>query len=193
MLHTLERAATGRAKCRACGEQIAAGQWRLGERLPNPFDEKGGEMTHWFHLPCGAYRRPEPFLEALAALPTTTEPIDDRAELERQAALGVAHHRLSRVGAAERASSGRAACRACRTPIEKDAWRIALVFYEDGRFAPSGFIHVACAPAYLESIDMMARLRHFSPSLSEADFAELQAALDAAPPPSPPTAPSADA
>jgi ribosomal protein L37AE/L43A len=172
--HVIERASSGRAKCRGCGGSIAAGAWRFGERLPNPFDEHGGDMTHWFHVPCAAYRRPEPFLETLA---TTSEPIEDRKGLAEAAALGASHHRVPRVSTAERATSGRATCRACRTTIDKDAWRIALVFYEDGRFSPSGFIHVRCAPAYLETADIMPRLRHFSPALTAADLDEIQTEL----------------
>jgi hypothetical protein len=174
--HVIERASSGRAKCRGCGGSIAAGEWRFGERLPNPFDEKGGEMTHWFHVPCAAYRRPEPFLETLA---TAAQPIENREAIAQAADLGARHHRVPRVSTAERATSGRAACRACRTPIDKGAWRIALVFYEDGRFSPSGFIHVHCAPAYLETSDIMPRLRHFSPTLTAADFDEIQAELTA--------------
>ena len=66
MPHVSERAPTGRAKCRGCGRPIAAGSLRLGERLPNPFADDGGEMTHWFHPACGAFRRPEAFLAAAA-------------------------------------------------------------------------------------------------------------------------------
>jgi hypothetical protein len=131
-------------------------------------------MTHWFHLTCAAYRRPEAFLETL---PTLTEPIEGQADLEREAQLGVTHRRLPRVNLAERASSGRATCRACKTPIPKDTWRISLVFYEDGRFNPSGFIHLGCAREYLETTDLVPRLRHFSPELSDADAAEIQRAL----------------
>jgi hypothetical protein len=174
MPHILERAPTGRAKCRGCGGAVARHEWRFGERLPNPFDEKGGEMTHWFHLTCGAYRRPEPFLEALSA---TTDAIDDRETLEAEAKLGAAHHRVPRVSAAERASSGRATCRACKNAIDKDTWRISLVFEQDGRFVPSGFVHIACAPAYFETTAILPRLRHFSPGLTDADVAELTAAL----------------
>ena len=177
MPHVIERASSGRAKCRGCGEKIAGGEWRFGESLPNPFDDKGGEMTHWFHLPCGAFRRPEPFLEALNA---SSETLDDRETLAREAALGVAHHRVPRVSTAERATSGRATCRACKTTIEKDGWRIALVFYQDGRFVPSGFIHVGCAPAYLETTEIMPRLRHFSPVLQPSDFDEIQRELSKA-------------
>jgi hypothetical protein len=174
--HVIERASSGRATCRGCGGRIVAGEWRFGERLPNPFDEHGGDMTHWFHVPCAAYRRPEPFLDTLG---TTAEPIENREAIARAAALGAAHHRVPRVGTAERATSGRATCRACRTTIDKGAWRIALVFYEDGRFSPSGFIHVRCAPVYLETSDIMPRLRHFSPALTTADLDEIQAELAA--------------
>ena len=176
MPHVIERASSGRAKCRGCGARIAAGEWRFGERLPNPFDEKGGDMTHWFHVPCAAYRRPEPLLETLA---TTSEPIENREAIAQAATLGVRHHRVPRVSTAERATSGRATCRACRAAIDKGAWRIALLFYEDGRFSPSGFIHVRCAPAYLETADIMPRLRHFSPALTAADFDEIHAELTA--------------
>ena len=174
MAQVIERAASGRAKCRGCGQAIARESWRFGERLPNPFADEGGEMTHWFHLPCAAFRRPEALLEALA---TTEASIDDRVRLEHEAQLGVAHRRVSRVNTAERAPSGRAACRACRAPIDRGTWRIALVFYEEGRFVPSGSIHPRCAAAYLETIDILPRLRHFTPGLTEGDVEELRTAL----------------
>ena len=175
MPHVLELAVTGRAKCRACGAPIAAGERRLGERLPNPYaKEDDAETTHWFHLLCAAFRRPEPLLEALAA---DGDAGDDRVALEREARLGVLHRRLPRVSAAGRAASGQATCRSCREKIQKGAWRVALVYYEDGRFAPSGFIHIGCARAYFETTDILARLRHFSPGLGDADFREIEAAL----------------
>jgi ribosomal protein L37AE/L43A len=174
MPHVIERAPSGRATCRGCGRKIAAGERRFGERLPNPYDEKGGEMTHWFHLACAAFKRPEPFLEALAA---ASDPIEERATLEHQARLGVSHRRVPRINTIERASSGRAACRSCRETIAKGDWRISLVYYEEGRFAPSGFIHVRCAQPYLETIDILARLKHFSPSLSDADLDDIRAEL----------------
>jgi hypothetical protein len=174
MPHVLERASTGRAKCRACGGKIAATEWRLGERVPNPFGDDGSETTHWFHPACGAFTRPEAFLEAIASL---AEPLDQKDTLEREATLGVAHHRLPRVRAAERAPTGRATCRACKTLIDKDTWRIGLAFYEDGRFSPSGFIHIACAPGYLETTVILPRLKHFSPQLTDADLKEVEGAL----------------
>jgi hypothetical protein len=174
MAHVIERASSGRAKCRGCGQTIARDWWRFGERLPNPFGNEGGEMTHWFHLPCAAFRRPEAVLETLAAAEAS---IDDRQMLEHEAQLGVAHRRLPRVNTAERAPSGRAACRACRQPIEKGTWRISLVYDEEGRFVPSGSIHPRCAAEYLETVEILPRLRHFTPGLTEGDVEELRTAL----------------
>ena len=167
-----EPAPTGRAKCRACGQPIAIGTWRLGDRVPNPYaDADDAETTHWYHPTCAAFKRPEPLMDALEH---TTVDIDDRATLAAEAAIGIEHRRAARVDAAGRAPSGRATCRACKHPIAKGTWRIALVFYEDGRFAPSGYIHATCASAYLETTAIMPRLRHFSRDLTESDFQHLR-------------------
>ncbi len=175
MSHVLERAPTGRAKCRGCGRAIAAKEWRFGERLPNPFaDAEGAEMTHWFHPLCAAFKRPEPMLEFLN---NTEERVEDGDVLRRHAEAGVTHRRLPRVDAASRAPSGRATCRHCKTPIEKGLWRIALVYYDDGRFAPSGYIHLTCVKDYIETTDVIDRLRHFSAGLHDEDAAEIAATL----------------
>jgi hypothetical protein len=118
--------------------------------------------------------RPEPFLETL---PAASDLIEDRDRLEHAAQLGTAHRRLPRVTTVARAPSGRAACRSCRTAIEKGDWRIALMFYEEGRFVPSGYIHLPCVPAYLETSEIVDRLRHFSPTLSEGDWTEIEQRL----------------
>ena len=168
MPHLIEPAATGRAKCRGCDVRIAAGELRFGEVVPNPFAE--GETTHWFHPECGAYKRPEPFLEALAA---STVALEDAERLEAEARLGRAHERLARVSGVERAPTGRAQCRSCKEPIAKDAWRITLVFYEDGRFSPAGYVHLGCCRAYFETTAVLPRLRRFSPGLSDADLGQI--------------------
>jgi hypothetical protein len=172
MPHVIGAATTGRAKCRGCAERIAAGELRFGEVVPNPFAD--GETTHWFHVECGAFKRPEPFLEALA---TAAAPLEDVERLESEARRGVAHHRLPRVNGVERSPTGRAQCRSCRQAIAKDAWRIALVFYEEGRFAPSGYLHPGCCQAYFETTDLLPRLRRFSPNLRDEDVGGLQAEL----------------
>jgi hypothetical protein len=172
MAHVIEPASTGRAKCRGCGERVAAGELRFGESLPNPFAD--GETTHWFHPECAAFKRPEPFLETLEARP---ESLQDSERLMAAAKEGIAHRRLPRVSGAERAPSGRAQCRSCHATIEKDEWRISLVFYEEGRFAPAGYIHVPCAQAYFETTDIIPRLKRFSPALTDEDVKAIEAAL----------------
>lgn len=176
MPHIIEPASSGRAKCRACGAKIAAGELRFGERLPNPFADEGGEMTHWYHVLCASYRRPEAFLE-LAQASEDAPAIEDRDRLVNEAKLGIEHRRLPRVSVAGRAPTGRATCRACKSLIGKGAWRIALVFYEDGRFSPGGFVHATCAVTYFETADILRRVKHFSPDVSDADLVELGSEL----------------
>jgi hypothetical protein len=178
MPHLIEPAPTARAKCRGCGAAIAAGVLRFGESLPNPFGE--GETLHWFHLDCAALKRPEPLVPALES---AAEPVADSARLMADARLGLDHPRLQRINGAERDRSGRAQCRHCKTTIPKGTWRIALVFHEEGRFMPSGFIHVSCARPYFETdADVLPRVRHFAPALTEADVQEIAAELKTPPP-----------
>jgi hypothetical protein len=175
MAHTIEPAASGRARCRGCGEQIAKGELRLGARLPNPFVE--GELTLWFHLVCGAYKRPQAYLDAAA---DTTESIDNAERLESEAKRSLEYERLPRLNGAERAPTGRASCRSCREPIAKGTWRISLVYYDEveGRFNPAGFIHPKCAKTYFGTNDVIDRLKHFSAELKSTDVDELRAELE---------------
>ena len=171
MAHVIEPASSGRAKCRSCNQPIARGELRFGERQPNSFGE--GEMTLWFHLRCGAYSRPEAFLEV-----ASTAPPDALLDtLSAAAHFGIEHRRVPRIHGAGRAPSGRAHCRACKELIAKGDWRIALVFFEEYRFDAGGYVHVTCARAYFETTDLLERIHHFTPDLSEAELAELAATL----------------
>jgi hypothetical protein len=172
MDHLIEPAASGRAKCRGCGQKLEKGAVRFGERFPNPFGE--GLATHWYHPACAAFKRPQPFLEALGAVAAA---LGDVAELEREARLGIEHRRVPRVDGAGRAPTGRARCRACRRPLAKQAWRIGLVFYEDGRFQPAGYVHTGCAADYFGTVALMPRIRRFAPVLNEADFTAIEAEM----------------
>lgn len=185
LMHSLELATSGRATCRGCGHKIAAATLRLGESVPNTFADDGGMTTHWYHPVCGALRRPEAFLAALSesqhggaeAPPHDGALPDDSGVLRAEAEAGVAHHRLPRVSTASLAPTGRATCRSCKALIDKGSWRIALVYYEEGRFSPSGFIHAACAGSYLESTDILWRIRHWSPGLTPDELVDLAAAI----------------
>jgi Poly(ADP-ribose) polymerase and DNA-Ligase Zn-finger region len=172
MPHVIEAATSARAKCRGCGQRIDKGVLRLGERLPNVFGE--GEMTLWFHIPCAACKRPQVFLDTVQE---GVESIDDRERLEQIARRGIEHRRLPRIDGMQRAPTGRARCRSCRELIEPATWRIPLVYYEEGRFEPSGYIHLRCAPGYFETAEVMDHLRQFAPDLSAEDLAEIRAAL----------------
>ena len=174
--HTIEPAASGRAGCRGCGEKIAKGELRFGERLPNPFAD-GTVMTHWFHLTCAAMKRPDPFIETLDAGYHEVKK-SDAETLRETAKFGMTHRRIPRIDGVEESPSGRATCRQCRETIPKDEWRIKLVFYEEGMFNPAGFIHLTCAQAYFETTDIVDRLTHFTPDLSGAERAEVEAVLD---------------
>ena len=95
MSHLFEAASSGRSKCRGCGQPIAKGELRFGERLPNPFGE--GEVTHWFHPLCAAYKRPEPMLETLSAAPD----VPGRESLQQAATRSASVKRLPRTGAVD--------------------------------------------------------------------------------------------
>jgi hypothetical protein len=172
MPHVFELAPSGRSKCRGCSRAIERGVLRFGERLPNPFAD--GEMTLWFHPLCAAFKRPEPLLEALAQ---TTESIADRESLELAAQASLQHRRLPRINGAETSPSSQAKCRHCREPIEKGAWRIRLMFFEEGMFTAGGFIHIQCRGDYFETPDVTDRVLQFSSELSADQLEELKTAL----------------
>jgi hypothetical protein len=174
MAHVIESASSGRAKCRGCGRPIARGELRFGERQPNPFGE--GEMTLWFHPRCAAYKRPDPLLQTLAQ---TTAEVAEREGLERAARHALGHRRLPRIDGAERAPTSQARCRQCHEPIERASWRIRLVFFQDGRFDPGGFLHLRCRQAYFEGQDLVEPLLYFSPDLDDAERAALRDELAA--------------
>jgi hypothetical protein len=142
---------------------------RFGESLPNAFG--AGEMTLWFHPICAAYKLPDAVLEALQQ---ATEPVPDAENLRVAALKCKDHPRLARIGGAEHSRSGQATCRHCQEPIAKGTLRIRIVYYEDGRFAPGGYIHVACSKAYFETEDVLEPLLQLSPPLNEADRQELE-------------------
>ena len=173
MAHLFEPAATGRSKCRGCARPIQRGELRFGERVPNNFGE--GETTLWFHPLCAAYKRPQALLEALAG---ATDEVPGREGLERAARGSVAQERLQRIDGAERSPSGQAKCRCCHEPIERGSWRIRVVFFEEGRFAPGGFVHLACRKAYFEADDILEQVLNFSAASSDADREELIRAFD---------------
>ncbi|MBX7081026.1 MAG: hypothetical protein K1X88_17635 [Nannocystaceae bacterium] len=177
MTELLQPAPTGRAKCRACGRAIAKGELRLGERAPNPFGE--GDATFWFHLRCGACKRPEAARAALAQTPGADADGTLAALVER----GLAHPRLTRIQRIERSPSARARCRHCHETIDRELWRLALDWWEEGRYSASGFVHLGCARAWAGALDdVVTRVEQWMGALDpDARAALEQAAADTSP------------
>jgi poly(ADP-ribose) polymerase-like protein len=172
--HVFEPASSSRSKCRGCGRPIQKGELRFGASVPNLFAE--GDTTLWFHPACAAFKFPQALLEALEQ---TNDTIPDRNNLASVARKSAAHERLQRIDGAERSPTGQAKCRSCHEPIEKGTWRIRVVFYQEGRFAPGGFIHMKCRNAYFETDDVRDHVLQFSPDLGDSDRGELIRELEA--------------
>ena len=135
-------------------------------------------MTLWFHPLCAAYKRPESLLQAIDE-GTASLPLPEREILERTGRASGNHRRRPRIDGAERAPSSQAKCRHCREPIERGAWRIRLVFFEEGMFTAGGFIHLQCRQTYFESDDLIDQLLHFSVKLNEDEREDLRRACSA--------------
>lgn len=163
----LEIAANGRAKCRACGETLTKGALRCGEKTANPFGE--GTTVYWFHPRCAAERRPDVFLQGLATseLPSGSMSEEEISTLRTIAGFCSVHPRAARFTKVGIAPSGRARCRGCKELIEKDSVRVELSIFQDGRFDPMGYLHVACLSSYTEAKVPWFRLEHLCEALSE--------------------------
>lgn len=179
MAHELEAAKSGRAKCRACKLSIEKGQVRLGEEVPNPFGD--GSAKHWYHLRCGALRRPEAFLEALSGINEEAGEVVLQPEREALRALaepGTIYYRLCRFVKVEEASSGRARCQGCRKLIAKGELRFVLERIEDGMVSGSGFVHVACAHEYAGAVDgVLERVKGLS-ELTDEQWSIVESAVE---------------
>ncbi len=172
MAHLFEHAPTGRSKCRGCGRAIERGELRFGERVPNFYAE--GETTLWFHPICAAYKRAQPLLDTLAS---AAEGVPDREGLERAARASLEHPKTSRIDGAEKSPSSQAKCRHCHEPIERGSWRIRVVYYEEGRFSPGGYVHLGCRKDYFDTDEVRDAILQFSPALSDVERDELTRAL----------------
>jgi hypothetical protein len=164
----LEAATTGRAKCRACGQNIEKGALRFGERVPNPYGD--GDTTHWFHLYCAAEQHAE---KLGAALDAYAGDVPDRELIERVVENGRQNPKLFSVRRAERAPSGRARCQHCHEKIEKDSWRIA--FERDPEpmgMVTLGYVHLHCGPAYFGKAGLAEKLLRLTDGLTEDEIDE---------------------
>ncbi len=170
--HTFELASSGRSKCRGCGAQIAKDSLRFGERVENPFGEE--DATHWHHPQCAAHRRPESLAEALADL---TYDGDDRTTIVVDCTRALANPRLQRLGVAERAASARARCRHCKEAIDGQTWRLPLVFFDEGMYSKSGFIHACCVKSYCGTDEVWPTVACYAVALESSELDDLEAVV----------------
>jgi hypothetical protein len=172
MPSVIEVAKTGRAKCRACKQSIAKDELRFGEEVASQFGD--GESLQWYHLACAAEARPvelQPVLEAYDG------DVPNRAELLASLPGNARDLGLQKVQKAERAPTGRATCMQCKQPIAKGEWRVAVERdVQTGGVAVkgSGYLHIACATAFLQGSKegLIARIKKRS-ELSPADADEV--------------------
>jgi hypothetical protein len=173
MPSVIEVAKTGRAKCRACKQNIAKDELRFGEEVASQFGD--GESLQWYHLACAAEARPvelQPVLEAYDG------DVPNRAELLASLPANARDLGLQKVQKAERAPTGRATCMQCKQPIAKGEWRVAVEReLQTGGVAGmkgSGYLHIACATAFLQGSKegLIARIKKRS-ELSPADAEEV--------------------
>jgi hypothetical protein len=171
MSHVFETARTGRARCRACRKVIAKGEWRLGQKVDNPYGE--GEATFYFHPICAAAKIPDVLLGALAA---AEEVVPCAQEYRRLAELASVHRRLPRLGRIEVAPSGRARCRHCRKSIDRGSRRMALEVVDNGMLDSWGYLHLGCVREYVEG-DVVPLLEARGDVLDERMRAQLRDGL----------------
>jgi hypothetical protein len=172
----LERAPSGRSRCRACSGTIAKDELRFGEEVDNPFTD--GRTTLWFHVDCAALRRPE---KARPLLAEDREDVPNRARLLEEADLGIQHPRLCRIAKVERARSGRAHCRHCKDTVDKDELRFGLEIFDQSRWNPMGFIHLRCAEPYFGARPSEFRLARLVETLESDVRSELESQLGSLP------------
>lgn len=177
MADVIEQASTGRASCRFCKEKIGKGELRFGERVPNAFGE--GEQTLWYHLRCGAERQPAKLKPVLDEF---TGELPDRSELDAIVASGLENPKLSMVQRVDHAPTGRAKCQQCHEAIAKDELRVGIDRDVEGQMPAVSYLHVRCAPAYLDAPGLGEKLKRLAGTLSPGE-AEILDQLGEAPGP----------
>jgi hypothetical protein len=152
MANVIEEAKSGRASCRTCKKAIAKGELRFGEEAPNAFGDT--PSMRWHHMLCAAEKLPA---ELKAALDTFTDPVPNRAELDKAMSDAISKGRAKPGGFpyADKAPTGRAKCMQCEQPIAKDSIRIAVEREIDtGAMVTrgAGYMHPKCVVENLENV-----------------------------------------
>ncbi len=191
--YMIEGARSSRSKCKTCRKAIDKGTLRLGILVEGPF----GTGYMWHHLRCAArsqFAKVEEAYEIEAWQFAKEEPegipdLEELRKLKEEADTKKKERKV--IPYAEHAPSGRAKCKASGETIPKGALRVALGQEVEfgGQVRVSAFLvlpnRVAEALAQpdivagreVEPFELMDHLRENSKSLSEEDFATLEAEI----------------
>lgn len=170
MSHVIERAKSGRAKCRKCREKIEKDEYRFGHEVSGEF----GDAVQWYHLKCAAEKVP---IDFGATLKDFEDEVPDRSDLESAIEKNRGKQKSTAFPYAELAPSGRSSCLVCTEKIAKDEPRVAIEREIDaGGFTRmgAGYLHPKCAMNYAETPDDLAdQLEANSLSLSAEQLSEV--------------------
>lgn len=164
----IERARSGRSKCKGCRRPIQKDKVRIGILIEGPF----GPGYLWHHLTCAMRRRPEDVEQAYAGkcwdegleVPSLESL---RAEAEKLEAKKTEKKEAPYV---EIAPTGRSKCKHCGEAIEKGAYRVAVLrnveFYGQVRSGPIN-VHPKCVAAELKAEDCATEVEGFEDAVRE--------------------------
>lgn len=175
----IEKARSGRAKCKTCRRAIQKEKLRIGVLIQGPF----GPGYLWHHLSCAARKRPDDVEQAYAerCWPDGLEVPDLdglRAQAEKQDKEKKAKKEPPFV---EIAPTGRSKCKHCDGLIEKDSFRVVLLrnveFYGQTRSGPIN-VHPGCVAREIQADDCATETEGFVERLREQSAPLDAAALD---------------
>ncbi len=173
MAHVIERAKSGRAKCRKCREKIEKDVFRFGHEVESQFGDEGF-ATQWYHLECAAQKVP---IDLEKTLQGFAEELPDREKLVAEIAKNRAKQKPTTMPYAEVAPSGRSGCLVCEEKIPKGEIRIAVEREIDaGGFARmgAGYLHPQCAMSYEEiPEDLAQQIEENSISLADDELSDV--------------------
>ena len=173
----IEPAKSGRASCRGCRKKIEKGDLRFGEAYDSGFGD--GPAYAWFHMMCAAGKLATKLEKAIEDYDGD---IDDLDDIKKEIAKGKKSEAKAERAFpyAERAPSGRSGCLQCSDKIPKDDLRVAVEREIDtGTFqrAGAGYLHVACAFAYIGDDDLFDQVKANSVDLKADELDDLESAL----------------
>lgn len=164
--YIIEAARSARSKCRGCRKKIDKGVPRIGVLVDGFY----GPGYSWNHIKCLAkkdYGKVEEAYELLDLDPELKLP--SLESLKQEAEKADAKKKEKKLAPyAERAPTGRSKCKHCGEPIEKDAWRVAVLreveFGAQVRAGPIN-VHPACVSEALMAPDSRTEPEGFDEAL----------------------------